>query len=212
MRRAILAAAASLALVALPSVAAAQAPGAYGPPRAYQPPAPGPVMPTYTPPQVRRGFVFGFGIGGGSINVVDESGADGEEFDGASFEVHIGGMLSPRFALLGEVWGVVHHSDEDNIAFNGETTLTHNIYVLAAQYWISPRFWIKGGIGRASYTLEDDIGVYEEEAGRAIMGGLGYELSHSRTFAIDIQLRFGVAEYEQGELQNGAVAVGINWY
>ena len=211
-RAAILAAATSLALFALPSVAAAQAPGSYGPPGAYQPPPTGPVVPAYAPPEVRRGLVLGFGIGGGSITPVDDSGAKDEQFEGMSFELHIGGMLTPQLALLGEIWAVTHHSDEEDITRNGELTLTHNIAVLAAQYWLTPRFWIKGGIGRASYTVEDDFGTYESEDAPAVMGGLGYELSHSRTFAIDLQLRFGSAEYEEGQLQNGAFVVGLNWY
>ena len=113
------------------------------------------------------------GIGGGSINAVDDDGEPLAESHGASIELHIGGMINPRLALLGEIWSVVHESDEDDYTFNGQTTFTHTIMVIAAQYWVSPRFWIKAGIGKAEYTLEDDIGVYEEQEGKAVMGGLG---------------------------------------
>src|SRR5690349_15810547 len=76
-----------------------QAPAGYGPPPGYYPPPPPPQM------YYRSGIVLGASIGGGSI-----SGTDCGDFCGGAFAIegHIGGMLNPRMALMGDFWLNAH--------------------------------------------------------------------------------------------------------
>jgi hypothetical protein len=198
----------AVALLALPSLANAQAPGQSQPPPGYAPPPPGYAPTVVAPPAERRGFLIGIGIGPGSIDVIDEYGDEEDSLDGASFTLQIGGLINPRFGLMLDVWSVVHHDDE----YGDDFTISHNIMTIAAQYWLTPRFWIKGGIGRANYEVSTDFEDAESEDVPAWLVGLGYELAHSRTFALDLQLRVGAGEYEEGTLQNGAFLLGLNWY
>ena len=70
----------------------------YQPPPPYYPPPPPP------PPRgvYRSGLVLGFAVGGGSIQASDCGYVCGGAFMG---EFHIGGMLNPRLAVMGDFWG-----------------------------------------------------------------------------------------------------------
>jgi len=160
----------------------------------------------------RGGLLFGFGIGGGQMSCQsDQSDICNATIDGAgSFDVHIGGMISPRLALMGDAW-VMYHT-ENNV------TITHAITTLAAQYWLAPRLWLKGGVGgavaRAHYR-----GVLLNISDRTdsvpgIMGAVGYELLVGRKFAMDVQLKGGTGFYKDNQVRakNAALIVGFNWY
>jgi hypothetical protein len=201
----------AVALLALPSLANAQAPGQSQPPPGYAPPPPGYAPTVVAPPRERAGFLIGIGIGAGSIEVIGNNGENLDQFEGGSFSLQIGGLINPRFGLMLDTWSVVHEDDEDD-GYGDDYTISHNITTIAAQYWLTPRFWIKGGIGRANYSVRSWLGELESEDGPALLGGLGYEVLHSRTFALDLQLRVGAGEYEEGTLQNGALLLGLNWY
>lgn len=191
---------ASLALL-VPALAAAQ-PGAYAPP----PPPPPPgyyAQPVAAPPAVRSGFLIGFSLGGGSI------GCDNceETLDGVALDIHLGGMITPQLGLMFDGMGVAH-------SFEGGGTLISVVDTIAAQYWVTPQLWIKGGIGIGRMTINDADGeeVAESETGSAAMFGVGYELVSSRTFALDLQLRGAVAHYEDIDVQMGSLGLGLNWY
>ena len=160
----------------------------------------------------RGGLLFGFGIGGGQMSCQsDQSDICNATIDGAgSFDVHIGGMISPRLALMGDAW-VMYHT-ENNV------TITHAITTLAAQYWLAPRLWIKGGIGgavaRAHYrgillNIDD-----RTDSVPGVMVGVGYELLVGRKFAMDVKLKGGTGFYKDNQVRakNAALILGFNWY
>jgi hypothetical protein len=193
---------ASLALL-VPAIAAAQ-PGAYGPP---PPPPPGyyaqPVA-APAPSTERRGFLIGFSLGGGSITCDDCR----DSLSGVALDIHLGGMIAPNLALMFDGMGVAHTLEE------GNGTLIHVVDTIAAQYWVTPQFWIKGGVGIGRISVSDADGeeVAASETGSAAMFGVGYELVSSRTFALDLQLRGAVAHYDETDVQMGSLGLGINWY
>jgi hypothetical protein len=125
---------------------------------------------------------------------------------------HIGGFLTPRFALMGEAQGNFQtvHSD----AYNGDTVLSQNTLMIAGQYWVTPQLWIKGGIGFAYLQADDYYFTYEVGSGAAIMGGIGYELLSARNFAVDLQGRIIQGTYNDfgDSVTSGTVGVGLNWY
>lgn len=165
-------------------------------------------------------FGFSLGIGGmsdkgGSINC---SGCDYNPVSG-QISGHLGGFLGPRFALMGEVQANVQTLQSD--AVNGDTTLTQGALMLAAQYWLTPQLWIKGGIGFASLQVDQSYygdGVIDAssvpENGTALMGAIGFELLSARFFSIDLQGRILNGSYKglDDNITAASVGIGINWY
>lgn len=196
-------------------------------------PAPAPVQP-YGPPRAAGGFhdrqsrlALGFSLGLGKMKLDDASvpcqGCDGDPLSFAA-DVHIGWMMSPRLGLLFEAQGV-----GQTIADTGTVTdtLVQSTAMVAAQYWISPQLWIKGGVGAASMSVTRDDGFTTTESdsleGGAIMGAIGYEVMSSRNFAIDVQARLTGATYKDAttavdgsttdaKLGTTSLTVGFNWY
>jgi hypothetical protein len=209
----------AFAAVLLAPAAAAAQPG-YGPP---PPPPPGGYY--SQPTTVPGGFhdragrmAIGFSLGLGGMNIGDDDVTCGNcDYDpiAGEFDFHIGGMLSPRFALLFEVQGNAQTVEEN---LYGATSLVQATAMIAGQYWLTPQLWIKGGIGGASLSYSYDDG-YESQSenideGMALMGGVGYELLSARTFSIDLQGRLVSGSYDSFE-QNvtaGTIGVGFNWF
>jgi hypothetical protein len=201
-----------LAFLLAPGLAAAQ--GYYGGsgPGYYNNPPPN--SGGFHQRQGRLAWGFSLGLGGmhdAGSNVTSCNNCNynplAVEFDG-----HIGGMLSPRFALLGEfqVNAQTVHSD----AYDGDTILSQNVLMIAGQYWLTPQLWIKGGIGFAHLQADDSYFQYELADGGALMGGIGFELMSARNFSVDLQGRLIQGTYDSfnDSVTSGTVGVGINWY
>jgi hypothetical protein len=221
------AAIASLAVAILaPAIASAQPssspppPPGSGPGPYYGSPQPGyRVQPEQGPGGFwnRRGLTIGFGIGLGSTGNEDGPiGCFDCEYDpiAVGFDFHIGGMLTPQFALLFEAQGIAQTLDAD-----GTTTLVQSIGTVAAQFWVTPQLWLKGGIGGAHVAVSYDDGytAYESDGadGTAFTIAGGYEIMSARRMAIDLQLRGTVASYDGflgDNVSTGLMQVGFNWY
>ena len=136
-----------------------QQPGGYGPSPYYGPPMPPP------PPQQRERSGFTVGLSGG-VGIME---SDAGEFACAgcdpvagTFDIHVGTMLTPRFALQGEIW-----FQGQSLEAGGTASINQTMIFLAAQYWLHPRFWIKAGLGGANLTLnyDDGFGGQSEDLG-----------------------------------------------
>lgn len=210
------------AVLLAPAVAAAQ-PSAAPPPQRAQP-----YQGYYAQPsQVPGGFhdrqgrlMLGFSVGLGGMKVGDdEVQCSNCDYDpvAAEFDFHIGGMLSPRLGLMFEVQGNAKTIEES--AF-GATSLVQITGMVAAQYWLTPQFWVKGGIGGASLgvSYSDDFNSNNDDSeqlaeGGAVMGAVGYELLSARNFSIDAQARFIQGQYKDGQdVSSGSIGVGFNWF
>jgi hypothetical protein len=209
------------ALLVFPALASAQ--GYYGPP----PPAYGggyygrpAVLPGgYWDRTGRLALGFSLGLGGMHSNAEGDIGCPTCDYNPIAGEVdfHIGGMLSPRFALLFEAQGNLQTVDDNGQG--GTVTLSQGTAMVAGQFWLTPHLWIKGGIGAAhlSYDFNDPYGTAGSQPisnGAAIMGAVGYELFSTREFAVDIQGRLIEGSYKDlgDQLTSGTVGVGFNWY
>src|SRR5690606_38518205 len=108
----------------------------------------------------------------------------------------------PRFALMGEFQVNAQTLSSDR--FTGETeTLVQGAAMIAAQYWLTPQRWIKGGVGFASLQVNTSWyvdGITDEstipENGIALMGALGYELVSARNSSIDVEGRVINGSYD----------------
>jgi hypothetical protein len=130
------------------------------------------------------------------------------------FDFHIGGMINPRMAIVGELTLTGQTLDA-----NGFSWVYQSMFLGALQYWITPQLWLKGGLGfsQLDVQFEDEFGfVYEEtvDTGVGLLGAIGYEVLHSTRFAIDLSLRLQGASYEQVDdsVSSALFAIGFNWY
>jgi Outer membrane protein beta-barrel domain len=147
----------------------------------------------------RKGFIAGLGVGGGKIT------CDGcESLSGPAVEVHIGGMINEKVALMFDGSGVA--KEEDGV------TLSSVVGGLALQYWASPRVWVKGGVGGGQIRVAGNGLDADSEMGLGFLGGLGVELLQKERFAIDLQLRFTTAKIEGERTTNVFAVVGFNFY
>jgi hypothetical protein len=193
----------------LGSLPAAQAqyaapPPQYAPPPPYYPPPP--------PPRgvYRGGLLIGFGIGAGDIqasNCGDVCGGAG------AGEFHIGAMLNPRLALMGDFWINIHPWTIGGVS--GQTI--HDINTFALQYWATDQLWVKGGAGFGRMQLQTNDAysgyTFGDETGFALMGAGGFEVVQSVNFALDLQLRVGHGFYSGGgDVNSFSFLVGFNWY
>ena len=184
-----------LVLLALPSLAAAQQ-QAGGPLRAD-----------------RQGWVGGFGVGVG--NITADCDGCGEVLEAGGLDGHPGLMVNARLAGMGGFW-VMGHTEN-------QLTITQAIVTAAAQFWITHRLWVKGGVGvaQAAYHWKGALVSLRDETDSVpgMMVGVGYELRSRRDFAIDLQLRYGTGLYSQDATNgydvvahNTSLSVGFNWY
>jgi hypothetical protein len=134
-------------------------------------------------------------------------------------EGHIGGMISPRAAVMLEIWGADHPWSAGGNSFETINTF----FTGALQYWVNDIVWIKGGlgVGELRETVNDNYnGYYTDTAndvtGFALFGAAGVEVLQTYNFALDIQARIGSGFYSQDNVsfsaQNYALMVGFNWY
>jgi hypothetical protein len=202
-----------LAMVVIPGVAAAQGyyggsgPGYYNQPQQQQPGG-------FHNRMGRLAWGLSIGLGGMHDAGSNITSCNNCNYNPIAFEgdAHIGGFLTPRFALMGEaqVNAQTVHSD----AYDGDTIISQNVLMIAGQYWLTPQLWIKGGIGLAHLQADDYYFVYDVGSGGAIMGAIGFELMSARNFAVDLQGRLIQGSYNglDDSVTSGTVGVGLNWY
>lgn len=152
------------------------------------------------------------GLGGmhdGGSGVTSCSGCDVKPLTG-EFDFHIGGMLTNRFALMFE--GQVN-TQRVSRAFD-DTYLSQGAAMLAAQYWLLPMLWVKGGIGFASLQVDDGYFVGDYGTGGALMGAAGVELFSARNFALELQGRVINGAYNGlgDNVTSGTIGIGVNWF
>jgi hypothetical protein len=194
-----------LAIVCAPALASAQG---YG--RGHQGSAPG----GFHNRAGRLTYGFSIGLGGMHDDGSSITACDNCDFKPLAFEgdFHLGGMLSPQFGLMfeGQLNVQTIHSD----FFNGDTTLTQGAAMLAAQFWVLPQVWIKGGVGFASLQVDDTFFTRDLGGGLAVMGGAGIELFSARNFAIDLQARIIEGTYNSAHdhVTSGTIGLGFNWF
>jgi len=156
----------------------------------------------------RRGLLIGIGVGAGHMECTGSGCESVNEAGGAHLQ--LGTMITPRMAIVGDIWGMAHRDDR--------VTLTHMMATVGPQIWLLPRFWIRAGVGgaRAGFTYDITIADIDDRTNTVlgIAGAAGLELVSSPTFGLDLQLRAGTGffEDEESRIDNFALAFGANWY
>jgi hypothetical protein len=149
--------------------------------------------------------MIGFGLGGGRAGAPDYgAGAFGWEF-------HVGGMLTPKLALLFDLSGM------NGRLPNQDRNVDHTLAAFAAQYFLGTRVWGKAGVG--FHTLFEGEGDAEsnpngyQDTGAGFLLALGAEpLQTTGGFALDLQLRLVGAQHAGDTITSVALLLGFNWY
>jgi len=146
----------------------------------------------------RRGFLIGFAIGGGAL---DCSGCPSSS--GLAFSYHLGGPLTERVTLAADVFGV-------NNSGGFEQYSSYQLLALA-QYWVSPRFWVGGGVGYGQDWT--DIGNPSRFGPAKVAFAVltGVELVQRGKFALDLRGRYGRTSSSPAS-DHLVALVGFTWY
>ena len=176
--------AASLALVAVPALAAAQP--ASSPPTA--PPLP------YTVPAVvepaRSGFTLELNLGLG-VTMFSPMEGEGESRSGLSgLNLGLGGWLSPQTALTVRVTG--NSFDEQG------TQIVAGMLGVVLQHMVNDAVWVGGGVGIA--VLTDDNEATEPESGLGLDFRAGYNFYQSRGHAFHLALEVQPGFFDGGRV------------
>ncbi len=183
-------------------------------PRSYEPPVE--PMPAYSAAPYRFGLTLSVDLGLGSMSSdSDEIRCDGCDVEpvavSASFE--IGAMLNPRLALLVHLRATGRSLDVD-----GVNILWNSMGLIAAKYWLNRQLWVKGGLGFATLGITYDDGFVTEDTqldeGGAGLLAIGYEVLHSRRFALDLSLTATSSTFSQVEdtINTGVISLGASWF
>jgi len=129
----------------------------------------------------REGFWIGFGLGAGSAGLSCD-GCEVDRSNGFSGSLRMGGTLTPNLLIGGETNGWVKSEDDvdEKVGF-----LTANAYYYPQA---SGGFFLKGGLGLATSSMEGDdgFGGYAklESIGFGVQLGAGYDIRVSRNLSL----------------------------
>ncbi len=170
------------------------------PPHAAPPPAPAahPYAPVAEKRFEREGFTVGVGLGLGSLSIEDSSGA------GVGLSLRMGGMVSERLGILGEIESVTHF--EDGVSW------TSSFLGPAILGFVSDQVWLTGGLGVTWISLSDGYVEAETTSGGALLFGAGVDVHQSGTFAVSIELRVHAGSIDGVSTGAGKIGVGFQWY
>ncbi len=170
-------------------------------------------------PHERRGFMLGFGLGGGDFSTVREDDketvfANSEE--GGSAGLRFGYGFNDQLVLGLEIagWGRERDSDELSV---GSTLLNLTWHPCGGG------FFLRGGVGGGGIEIEADLGAFNlgvGDEGPAVGFGLGYEWRLTRTFALGGAFDFryidlddtNVPEDTNWGVTHSSMSVQLNWY
>ncbi len=153
-------------------------------------------------PQTREGFWISFGFGVGSLGCEDCG--DDEREVGTNFNLRLGGTMSQRLLIGGEVNGWTKTE--------GDATLTVSNIGPVLLFYPNPNggLFLKGGIGMANTSLE--LGSLTiDESGVGITIGLGYDARVGRRFALTPYFDILGSSYDGGSFNQVAFGLGFTW-
>ncbi len=168
----------------------------------------------------RDGLFGGISFGRGSIDVDcgDCAGSGGTLTEALSLETHVGYMLTPQLALVGEHW-TVRYNARGGALFddNAPHLVAQHVSSLGAQLFFGKSFWVRTGVGVGWHISDGDYAKRVGPSGQvqavtteinntqqsperppleeipgpgaSYFAAIGWEVAHSRSFVAEVQLR-----------------------
>jgi hypothetical protein len=194
----------ALALVAVPSLAAAQ-PAASPPPAGatpYYAPAAPYTAPVAVGPQ-REGFTAELGLGFG-MTIISPKDFDGDTRNGLSgLNVGLGGWISPRTAVTVRIAGT---SFKQKDIFGEDVQLIAGMLGVSVQQMVSDVAWVGGGAGIG--VLSDDQDSTDPESGFSLDLRAGYNFYQSQRNAFSASLEITPGFFDGGRVTGVGLQLG----
>lgn len=182
--------------------------GYYPPPRYYRRYAPPPAR--YYEPASYRQFFFGFGLGIGGVSDYAYELDSTQSRVGIGYNLRLGFGVSPRWALV--------LSADGASAYFQNMSLSETVFTVGPQFWVTPKLYVRGGIGAAARTYEYDsyytdyYGDYYTEtwtdSGMGGVAALGFEFVQSYHVSLAVELNGTVGYYNNKDTLS---TFGINF-
>lgn len=135
-------------------------------------------------PHTREGVNVSFGIGGGSAHL-GCSGCGDSRQGGTGFYLNVGGTISPRFTLGGELDGFGFSNNYEDLTISSLLAVAH-VYPEPAS-----GFFFTLGAGLTGAAIQDRLQSVDVNAtGFGIEGGLGYDVRLGRNFSLTPYAQF----------------------
>lgn len=159
-------------------------------------------------PREHRGFWISFGLGGG-WNLTRNVGADSSSTGGAASYLRLGGTLSQKFLLGGEVIGWGRSVDGSDLT-RGNVNFTAMFYPS-----VQTGVYLKGGLGGSSLARTVTEGnttttVHEEGFGATL--GIGWDIRLARNFFLTPGVDFLYQRASDTDNTMLLMTVGATWH
>ena len=154
--------------------------------------------------QARQGFWIGFGFGYGGAQVSCDGCGDASRQGGAAVFLKMGGTLSRKLLLGGELNGWGRAENGGGVAL-GNTSAA--VYFYPAT---NSGFFIKGGLGFSSYVSLDSEGTTADGSGWGGLAGLGYDIRVGRSVSLTPVANFYFGQIGDVNSNGAAVLTGAN--
>jgi hypothetical protein len=140
------------------------------------------------------------GLGVGVLSLPSYLDSDRESFTGYSYTVRVGFGLTPDLIVFAGIDGV----GLDERSFE----LTQTNYVIGAQYFVIPRLYLRGGLGIASISEDQDASA----AGQAFLGGIGLELAQGESVSFGVEYTISAARFSGSTYVGNALSFVLSFY
>lgn len=161
---------------------------------------------------VRKGFVFGVGVGGGTLLVKDAN--INKTFSSPTLpNFKIGYMVNQKLEAILYLPGGVYQLAGKDRGFEA--------FQLGAQYWLHNKWWAMAAAGPtfdapAFYTVKEPSKAKFYTGFPSLSVSTGYEIWRRGRFALDVQYRFfyGKSNVEGAHREgvSNMILLGFNWY
>jgi hypothetical protein len=170
-------------------------------------------------PQTREGFNISFGLGGGSAGL-DCTSCPSDRQSGGTMYLNIGGTVTPRLTVGGEINGWAQSSSEEDDLISSMMAVVH-FYPVQTQ-----GFFLSGGVGFTTLMIEGKgpfAGEEIESTGAGVQLGAGYDWRVARNFSLTPYAQFvrsfGAEATENGIETNESlnpnffqIGLGFTWH
>lgn len=150
-----------------------------------------------------KGLAAGFSFGAGTLSFDPgtRKGLPSARQGGGAGGVWGTWRFLPQWAISGDV-NVVGPLDQGT---------TPSLVIIAAQYWATPRFWLKGGAGWSSIDTFDAKLNRETVGGSAFSVAVGADLLQAGNIIVDAQLRFARSRFGDASARTVSAQFGFAW-
>lgn len=152
------------------------------------------------PTSVREGFAVGIALGLAAQFGVGVSGASG---GGGGFDLRLGTVASPRWVWLIELAATGYTAGDEKINQSAVVTVGGQLYVNDA-------FWLRGGLGYASFHRRNN--TEPDLRGLGALGAGGVDVLRRGGLALSVELAVTVALYGGEQIVGVAPQLGLSWY